>query len=94
VVKEFTNTYKVFRSVQSSQNLRRTASENALTLEQRRQELELRKLEADIKQQEEAIRLQQLKNEQLELDLMERRARIQESQASSLEVVDNQLPNA
>lgn len=56
-----------------SSNLRRVASANTLTLEQRRQELELRKLEED-------IRLQQLENEKLELDLIERRRRIQESE--------------
>ncbi|EAA67000.1 hypothetical protein AN8575.2 [Aspergillus nidulans FGSC A4] len=90
-------------SVRSSQNLRRTASEDALTLEQRRQELELRKLEADIrkqeldirkqeadiKQQEVDIRLQQLKNDQLELDLMERRARIQDLQAITGWLINN-----
>lgn len=56
-----------------SSNLRRVASANTLTLEQRRQELELRKLEED-------IRLQQLENEKLELDLIERRRCIQESE--------------
>lgn len=66
--------------MRSLQNLRRVASTNTLSLEQRRQELELRKLEADIKKQEEEVRLQQLQNEKLELDLMERRIRIQESQ--------------
>ncbi|EAW24036.1 uncharacterized protein NFIA_036080 [Aspergillus fischeri NRRL 181] len=79
----------VKKSTRSSHDLRRVASANAMSLEQRRQELELRKLEAEIKQkeadirkQEEEIRLQQLENERLELDLMERRIRIQELQQS------------
>lgn len=58
------------------------ASENVLTMEQRRQEIELRKLEAEVKQKEEEIRLQQLENERLELDLLERRLRIQDAQLS------------
>lgn len=75
--------------MKSLNNLRRTASTNTLTLEQRRQELELWKLEAEIKQkeadikkQEEETRLQQLENERLELDLIERRRRIQECELS------------
>lgn len=72
------------RSMRSS-DLRRTISTNVLNLEQRRQVIELENLEielqqkkANLKKQEEDIRLQQLQNEKLELDLMERRMRIQE----------------
>ncbi|BCR90626.1 uncharacterized protein ACHE_60512A [Aspergillus chevalieri] len=68
-----------------SSDLRRTISTNVLNLEQRRQVIELENLEielqqkkANLKKQEEDIRLQQLQNEKLELDLMERRMRIQE----------------
>ncbi|MCT9925468.1 hypothetical protein, partial [Enterococcus faecalis] len=67
------------RSRISSKGLRRAASTNTSSLEARRQELELRKLEADIKKQEEEIQLQRLENARLELDLIERRNRIQES---------------
>lgn len=70
-----------------SDHLRRIASANASSLEQRRQELELRQLEADIRQKEadiekqkEEIHLKRLENEKIELDLMERRMRIQEHQ--------------
>ncbi|CBF82218.1 predicted protein [Aspergillus nidulans FGSC A4] len=74
-----------------SGNLRRAISTNALNLEQRRQELELENFElelqqkrADLKKKEEDIHLQQLQNEKLELDLMERRICIQEAQQHEL----------
>lgn len=59
-------------------NLRRAASSNILGLEQRRQELELRNWEADIKQKELDSRIKELEVEKLELDLMERRRRLQD----------------
>lgn len=78
------------RSMRSS-DLRRTISTNVLNLEQRRQVIELENLEielqqkkANLKKQEEDIRLQQLQNEKLELDLMERRMRIQEHDSTGL----------
>jgi hypothetical protein len=40
-------------------------------------------MEIELKKQEEEIRLKQLENEKLELDLMERRIRMQERQLSS-----------
>ncbi|KAJ1712953.1 hypothetical protein NYO67_4873 [Aspergillus flavus] len=72
-------------SIRSSQYPRRVASPNALTSEQRREELELRKLEAyrkqreaelkqleiDNEKQEEENRLMRLENEKLWLKLME-----------------------
>lgn len=74
-----------------SSDLRRTISTNVLNLEQRRQVIELENLEielqqkkANLKKQEEDIRLQQLQNEKLELDLMERRMRIQEHDSTGL----------
>ena len=74
-----------------SSDLRRTISTNVLNLEQRRQVIELENLEielqqkkANLKKQEEDIHLQQLQNEKLELDLMERRMRIQEHDSTGL----------
>ncbi|GMF77724.1 unnamed protein product [Aspergillus oryzae] len=78
-------TYQSIRSIRSSQYPRRVASPNALTSEQRREELELRKLEAyrkqreaelkqleiEIEKQEEENRLMRLENEKLWLKLME-----------------------
>jgi hypothetical protein len=40
-------------------------------------------MELELKKQEEEIRLKQLENEKLELDLMERRIQMQERQTSS-----------
>jgi hypothetical protein len=40
-------------------------------------------MEIELKKQEEEIRLKQLENEKLELDLMERRLRMQEQHSSS-----------
>ncbi|KAG2000741.1 hypothetical protein GB937_010883, partial [Aspergillus fischeri] len=67
-------------STTSSRSLRRVASANILTIEQRRQELELRDLEAEIKRKEEEVRLKQLQNEQLELELMRQRMQLRELQ--------------
>jgi hypothetical protein len=78
--KWFASTYKPYRSTTSTRDLRRVVPTNALSLEQRRQELELRRLEAEIIQQEEKARNQRLENERLELDLIERRRRIQKDQ--------------
>jgi hypothetical protein len=75
--------YKAISSLQSSQDLRCVASAYASSLDQRLQELELRKIEVDIAAQEQRVRLQQLQNEKLELDLMEQRIRIQELQQSN-----------
>lgn len=47
-------------------------------------EIELQQKKANLKKQEEDIRLQQLQNEKLELDLMERRMRIQEHELTGL----------
>jgi len=74
---EVVTNYVLTNLNRSSTNLRCVTSVN--TLERRREELQLQKLEADIKQQQEEIRLKQLENEKLELDLIERRLRIQES---------------
>jgi hypothetical protein len=61
--------YKLLGLVGVSQSLRRTASSNFINLEQRRQELELRKLEADIK-------AQKIENKRKELELIEKRRQL------------------
>lgn len=79
-------TYTVLSSIHSSHDLRRVASANVLSLDQRRQEIELKRLEikaqkelAEVKEKEEQTRLQQLENDRLELELLEKRRRIQDS---------------
>ncbi|EYE90406.1 uncharacterized protein EURHEDRAFT_417473 [Aspergillus ruber CBS 135680] len=61
----------------SSQSLRRVSSQNILSFEQQRQNIELRELELQLKEKEERVREKQLQNEEKELELMERRARLQ-----------------
>ena len=61
----------------SSQSLHRVSSQNILSFEQQRQNIDLRELELQIKEKEERVREKQLQNEEKELELMERRARLQ-----------------
>lgn len=49
-----------------------------MTLEQRRQDLELRQMEAAIKAQEEETRAKQIANEKAELELIKERRKLQE----------------
>ncbi|KAL3471582.1 hypothetical protein BJX99DRAFT_21365 [Aspergillus californicus] len=60
---------------------RHDAVTKTLSADERREELELRMLEADVRSKEIESHRAQLENEKRELDLMERRFRIQESQA-------------
>lgn len=69
----------MLRSVRSTQpDLRRLASTNIMTLEQRKQDLELRQIEAAIKAQEEETRAKQIANEKAELELIKERRKLQE----------------
>ena len=77
VTKYLLTIYPLYSSARSTQDLRRIVSTNNLNLESRRQELELRKAEMELKKEEEEIRAKQLANEKLELDLMERRLKMQ-----------------
>jgi len=75
------HTYRVLRSVHSTQpGLRRLASTNIMTLEQRRQDLELRQMEAAVKAQEEETRAKQIAIEKAELELIKERRKLQEEE--------------
>lgn len=79
LVNHFPSAYRVLRSVRSTQlDFRRVVSTSNITLEQKKQELELRQMEAAIRAQEEETRAKQLANEKAELELIKERRRMQE----------------
>lgn len=66
------------RSQASSRSLRQSASQNMLNLEGRRKELELQKLDADIRKQNEETEAKRIANEKSELELIMLRNKIQQ----------------